>query len=113
MFSLFVTLDFTGIEHKDVFLREYFPPIANHVRDHEPDTLAYEVLLSDKDPLQVMILERYRDKENAYLQVHKSSQPFLEFRPKLKSMQDQGHVTVSGHSYLDTGIGFGDRVAMV
>ena len=113
VFTLLVTLEFSAIEHKNVFLHEYFPPVAKHVRDHEPDTLAYEVLLSDKDPLQVMILERYRDKENAYLQVHKSSQPFLEFRPKLKNMQDQSYVTVSGHSYFDSEVGFGGRVSMV
>lgn len=76
---------------------------------NEPDTISYEVLLSDKDPLQVLILERYRDKENAFLQVHRSSAPFQEFRPKLKKMEDQGLVTIVGDSYLDSGIGFGDR----
>jgi quinol monooxygenase YgiN len=81
-FSLLVTLQFTEQQYKDQFL-EFFRPVAQHVQQHEPDTLAYEVLLSDKDPLQVLILERYRDKDNAYLTVHRSSQPFLEFRPKL------------------------------
>lgn len=110
-FSLFVTLQFTEQQYKDQFL-DFFQPVAQHVKQNEPDTLAYEILLSDKDPLQVLILERYRDKENAYLKVHRSSAPFLEFRPKLKALQDAGHVSVSGHSYLDAGIGFGDRVAL-
>ena len=109
-FSLLVTLQFTEQQYKEQFL-EFFRPVAQHVQQHEPDTLAYEILLSDKDPLQVLILERYRDKENAYLTVHRSSQPFLEFRPKLKALQDSGHVTVSGHSYLDARVGFGDSVA--
>jgi hypothetical protein len=38
-----------------------------------------------------------------------SSAPFLEFRPKLKAMQDAGLVAVEGDSYVDSGIGFGDR----
>jgi len=104
-FSLLVTLQFKSVEHKEEFL-ELFAPIAAHCKAHEPGTLAYEALLSDKDPLQVLILERYRDKEKDYLQVHRSSQPFLEFRPKLQAMEKAGHVTISGHSYVDSGIGY-------
>jgi quinol monooxygenase YgiN len=107
-FSLLVTLLFTATEHKEQFLRD-FAPVAAHVQAHEPDTLAYEVLLSDQDSLQVLVLERYKDKDHAYLIVHRSSEPFLAFRPKLKAMQDAGDVTVSGHSYLDAKVGFGDR----
>jgi quinol monooxygenase YgiN len=108
VFTLLVTLTFSADEHKQTFLRE-IQPVADHVRSKEPHTLAYEVLLSDTNPLQVLMLERYTDKENAYLQVHKSSEPFLEFRSKLQKLQEQGHVTIEGHSYLDAGIGFGDR----
>lgn len=99
---------FSAAEHRDDFL-EAFRPFAAYVRDHEPKTISYEALQSDKDPLQVMLLERYEDKEVAYLQVHRSSKEFLEFRPKLKAIQDAGHVTMDGHSYVDTMIGFGDR----
>mmetsp|Transcript_4956 Transcript_4956/g.14371 ORF Transcript_4956/g.14371 Transcript_4956/m.14371 type:complete len:177 (-) Transcript_4956:304-834(-) len=108
VFSLLVTANFDSVEHKDEFLKD-FGPYAQYVKTHEPTTLAYEVLLSDKDPLQVLILERYQDKDHAYLQVHRSSDEFQAFRPKLKAMQDQGFVTLSGHSYLDAGLGFGDR----
>jgi quinol monooxygenase YgiN len=107
-FSLLVTLHFTATEHKEQFLRD-FAPVAAHVQAHEPDTLAYEVLMSDQDSLQVLVLERYKDKDHAYLIVHRSSEPFLAFRPKLKAMQDAGYVTVSGHSYIDAKVGFGDR----
>jgi hypothetical protein len=65
--------------------------------------------MSDQDSLQVLVLERYKDKEHAYLTVHKSSGPFLAFRPKLLAMQDAGYVTISGRSYLDAKVGFGDR----
>jgi quinol monooxygenase YgiN len=108
-FSLVVTLKFTAEEHKQTFLRE-FAPLAAYIKDNEQDTIAYEVLLSDQDPLQAVIFERYRDKETAFLKVHRSSAPFLEFRPKLKALQEAGHVTIEGHSYIDSRVGFGDRV---
>jgi len=103
-----VTLSFDSVEYKEQFLND-IKPVADYVKSSEPDTIAYEMLLSDKDPLQVMVLERYLDKENAYLNVHKSSAPFLAFRPKLKAMEENGHVSISGNSYIDSGIGFGDR----
>lgn len=109
IFSLLVTISFDSIEYKQQFLKD-FKPLADYVKTSETDTLAYEVLLSDNDPLKVMILERYRDKENAYLKIHKSSVPFLAFRPKLQAMQEKGHVTISGNSYIDSGVGFGDRL---
>lgn len=107
-FSLLVTLNFQDDGSLQVFLKA-IEPLANYIRDHEPDTLAYEVLLSDKDPLQALLLERYRDKENAFLKVHRSSQQFLDFRPKLAELEKAGKFTLSGHSYLDSQIGFADR----
>jgi quinol monooxygenase YgiN len=107
-FSLLVKLTFTAEEHKSTFLKD-IAPLAEYVKQHELDTIAYEVLLSDKDPLQVLILERYKDKENAFLSVHRSSKPFLEFRPKLQALEQAGFVTIQGESYFDAGVGFGDR----
>jgi quinol monooxygenase YgiN len=108
-FSLLVTLMFSEVQYRDQFLED-FATIAAYVREHEPTTLAYETLQSDSNPLKVLILERYQDKENAYLKIHKSSQEFLDFRPKLKELNDAGHVTIDGNSYVDTMTGFGDRV---
>eukprot|EP00563_Minutocellus_polymorphus_P000100 CAMPEP_0181039452 /NCGR_PEP_ID=MMETSP1070-20121207/10481_1 /TAXON_ID=265543 /ORGANISM="Minutocellus polymorphus, Strain NH13" /LENGTH=103 /DNA_ID=CAMNT_0023117313 /DNA_START=226 /DNA_END=537 /DNA_ORIENTATION=- len=85
-------------------------PVCNYVKSKEPTTLAYEVLKSDKDPLMLTFIERYTDKDEAYLKIHKSGEPFLEFRPKLKAMQDDGNVEITGESYMDTMVGFGDRV---
>ena len=109
-FSLFVTLTFTAAEHLETFKQD-IAPLCQYIKAHEPDTISYEVLLSDKDPLKVLIMERYRDKENAFLKVHRSSASFNEFRPKLKKMQDDGFVTVEGDSWLDSRIGFGDRLS--
>lgn len=108
-FSLFVTLQFSAEEHKETFLQD-IAPLAAYIRNEEPDTIAYEVLLSDQDPLKVLVMERYKDKDNAFLKVHRSSPLFLEFRPKLKAMQEAGYVTIQGNSFLDSGVGFGDRV---
>ena len=108
VFSLFVTINFDSVERREQFL-EGIKPVAEYVQSSEPDTLAYEVLLSDKDPLQVLVLERYTDKENAYLKVHRSSAPFLAFKIFFQAMLNEGQLQISGHSYLDSGVGFGDR----
>uniref|UniRef100_A0A7R9WPV4 ABM domain-containing protein n=1 Tax=Craspedostauros australis TaxID=1486917 RepID=A0A7R9WPV4_9STRA len=108
-FSLMVTLQFTEAQYKDQFLLD-IAPLAKFVKEKEPDTTAYEVLLSDKDPLHVLIMERYKDKENAFEKVHRSSAAYLEFRPKLGAMIDGGFVKMDGHSYVDSMVGFGDRL---
>lgn len=110
-FSLLVSLTFTAPEHLVTFKRD-FEPLAQYVRDYEPNTLSYEVLISDKDPLKVIILERYRDKAKDFVETHRNSGPFLEFRPKLKALQDAGFVRVDGESFYDSGIGFGDRIGL-
>jgi quinol monooxygenase YgiN len=108
LFTLVVQLQFTADMYKQQFL-QYFAPLAQYVRDHEPWTLSYEALLSDKDPLHVLILERYINKDHAYLHIHRHSKEFLQFRPKLQALIDEGHVVVSGHSYLDSNLGFIQR----
>jgi quinol monooxygenase YgiN len=107
-FSLLVKLEFKEESFKDQFLKD-MAPLAKYVKEEEPDTLAYEILFNDKDPLKVLVLERYKDKEIAFLKVHRSSLPFQEFRPKLKAMIDGGYVTMEGDSYIDSMLGFGDR----
>ena len=107
-FSLLVTLTFSAPEYIETFLEDV-RPLCEYVKEHEPTTIAYEVLKSDSDPLVATLLERYVDKEQAYLNIHKSSAAFLEFRPKLKAMQETRLVSVEGQSYLDSGLGFGDR----
>jgi len=108
-FFLLVTLEFKDESSKGRFI-EVFQPLAQYIEQNEPDTLSYEVLLSDKNPLQVTILERYKDKYRAYLKVHRSSKPFQTFRPKLQGMVDDGEVVkIEGQSYLDSQIGFLSR----
>lgn len=108
-FSLLVKLKFSAEVHKQTFLKD-IAPLCEYVKLHEPTTIAYEVLLSDKDDLHVVILERYQDKDNAFLKIHRNSESFLKFRPKLKALQDAGYVEIDGDSYIDSGLGFGDRI---
>ena len=69
--------------------------------NHEPTTISYEIAESDKDNNQIVIVERYVNKD-AYLNIHKQSPKFIEFRKKLSAMD----VVISGHSYYETNIGF-------
>ena len=91
---LAVSMTFKSAEDLAEFER-IFRPVADHVRAREPTTLAYSLLKSDKDPLTVMVFEKYEDKEHAYLQVHKSSAPFLAFRPRLAALAP----VITGQSY--------------
>ena len=75
-------------------------------RDHEPGTLSYELARSDKDDKAVIIIERYADKEDAYLRVHKGSTAFAQFRPKLAALEP----VISGHSYVASDLGYASRL---
>jgi quinol monooxygenase YgiN len=114
-FSLLVELQFSNEAAKQTFLHD-IAPLAEYVEQHEKGettgggtTLTYQVLQSDSDPLHLLMMERYTDKDHAYLRVHKQSSAFLKFRPKLQALQDAGQVTITGHSYSDTRIGFSHR----
>lgn len=108
VFSLLVTLQFTTHAAKEAFEHE-FARLAQYVRQHEPETRSYQVLCHEQDDLQLLILERYVHKERSYLQIHKTSPAFLQFRPQLAAWQQQGLVTITGQSYRDAKIGFMDR----
>ncbi|GKY92976.1 hypothetical protein MPSEU_000266200 [Mayamaea pseudoterrestris] len=105
IFTLLVTLTFDSIESKNDFMTA-LRPLAAYVQASEPNTLAYQLLESDSNPLQVTMLERYVNKQADYLEKHKSSREFQEFRAKLTAMQANKLVTVTGQSYLDSSIGY-------
>eukprot|EP01032_Pedospumella_encystans_P008274 gene8274-9840_t len=91
-------------EYDKMEFRTEFEKLAIYVRDHEPKTISYELLQSDKEPLQIFILERYLDK-SAYLDIHKQSKEFISFRAKFQKMIERG-AKIDGDSYLETGVGF-------
>ena len=117
-FVLAVNLKFTTLANRDAFLQLIDPVCKDVLANEAPlskqsttsstteTTLSYKVAISDKDPLMVLILERYSDKENGYLKVHRSGSEFLKFREKLKAMQEEGVVVIEGESYLETELGY-------
>jgi quinol monooxygenase YgiN len=102
-FFLGVTVMFPNNELKAKFETE-FKMLAEYVRKSEPLTFTFELLQSDKEPMQMFVLERYQDK-SAYLDIHKKSNQFIMFRENFQRMIEEG-VVINGHSYLETGIGF-------
>lgn len=104
-FVLLINLKFTTLDHRDNFFK-IIKPLCKDMVENEPTTLSYQVAISDKDPLVVNLLERYADKDNAYLTVHKSGAEFLKFREQLKEMQEKGYVVIVGDSYVETDLGY-------
>ena len=102
-FFLGVTVTFPSHEDLAEFKR-LFRPLAEHVEKFELGTLSYKLLESDKEPLRIQVLERYQDKDY-YLNVHKTSAPFLKFREELQHLVTKGAV-IAGESYLETDVGF-------
>lgn len=102
-FFLGVSVKFPTVQDKTAFMHE-FRPLADYVRTEEPTTISYELLESDKDSTLIYILERYKTKK-AYLEIHKHSKPFLNFRAKFQEMINNGTI-VDGQSYIESNIGF-------
>ena len=106
VFQLVVNLKFLDVQDK-MYFETIFKPLAAYVASHEAGTtLSYAMSENDNDEKHVQIFERYKDKEEAYLTIHKSSQPFLEFRAKLKDMEKAHRVKIEGQSYVEKGIGY-------
>jgi quinol monooxygenase YgiN len=103
-FLLSVVMKFKSIEAKEHF-QVLFQPYSEYVRLNEPQTLSYVLYESDKEATQVMIFERYMNKE-AYLNIHRVSKEFLSFREKLQSMVSESLVELNGHSYIESSLGY-------
>jgi quinol monooxygenase YgiN len=84
-------------------LLELARPLVEHARAREPQTIGYEVLLSDRDPDEVLMLERYTSRE-AMLDPHKRSAPFLEFKRRVDA--ENLLVSKAGSSWLGSGVGY-------
>lgn len=102
-FDLFVNLEFNNEKEKERF-KKIFAPMAEYVKKHEPTTLSYELIESDKNVHNICIVERYVDKA-AYTDIHRTSKEFVEFRQLFSEFE----VTIVGNSYYESNIGFIDR----
>ncbi|GAB5030947.1 Hypothetical protein NocV09_00402220 [Nannochloropsis oceanica] len=100
-FWLVVSVTFRRSEDVEIF-KAAFAPLAVVVKENEAGTLSYGLAISDKDPLMVLIFERYVDKDDAYLRVHRSSESFQVFRPQLAALK----ANISGESYIESDLGF-------
>jgi len=99
-FVLLVNLEFESGFDKTRFER-MFQMMAEYVKTNEPLTLSYELAEDDK----VIIIERYSEK-SAYLEVHKTSKDFLEFRNQFDTFNN---LKISGRSYIESNLGYMDR----
>merc|ERR1719387_3290143 len=64
-FNILKTLTFKETEHRDSLI-PYFQELAKHVKDNEPDTMAYECLINGAGRhTKVVMMARYRDNEKA------------------------------------------------
>ena len=94
--ALIIQLRFKDTSVRDDFLK-FWAVLARYVRDYEPFCDLFEAVQSDKDPLLIIVDERYSSKED-YTGAHRSSTAFAEFRPQMKKLQDEGLLDVSGES---------------
>lgn len=106
IFSLLVTLKFDHPKGIAEF-HKLFAPYAEWVAENEPATTSYQLLQHDSKPLEVMVLERYINKD-AYLNIHRKTIEFASFKERFLKLQDavDTKFTVSGNSYNDTPFGY-------
>ena len=103
-FFLLVEMEFKSVADREK-AEAIFAPEARWCRDHEPGTLSYEWARSDSNERAIVVVERYADKETAYAAVHKGSDAFKTFRPRLAALDP----AISGHSYVASDIGYTSR----
>lgn len=106
IFSLLVSVKFNQLDGIVAF-KKIFSPYAQWVSEEEPSTLSYQLLQHDSKPLEVLVLERYQNKD-AYLNVHRKSPEFLKFKESFLKLQDSNSTgfEISGNSYNDIPAGF-------
>jgi quinol monooxygenase YgiN len=93
-------LKFNSTEDRDAFIT-IWSPLGDYVKHHEPTTLAFELSIADTDPCMILVYERYVDKEEAFLKIHRSSPAFLKFKEEQTGIKCH----IMGQSYYETGLG--------
>ena len=99
-----VNLTFINEADRDKYI-EVWRPLADYVAKNESRALAFEFCIGRKDPCKVLIFERYISKED-YLDVHKSSPAYLEYKAAEGALGKRGPIISSGTSYLESNIGY-------
>lgn len=91
-----------------------FGEFADWIEKNEYKTLSYELAQSDSNPLEILITERYVNKE-AYSQIHRTSDVFLAFKAKMVDMNSESNSEtlgweLQGQSYNELNVGFMSRL---
>ncbi|EIE20973.1 hypothetical protein COCSUDRAFT_83532 [Coccomyxa subellipsoidea C-169] len=102
-FLLVITHKYKTIRDRDLFI-SLFEPLAKYVVHHEPETLAYELSVSDKNPLEIIIFERYTS-QAALTEVHQQSAPFKKFK-KAWAEANLEYENKTGESYIEKDLGY-------
>lgn len=99
-----VNLTFNNEADRDKYI-DLWRPLAEHVSQNEPKTLAFEFCIGRKDPSKCLILERYISKE-AYLEVHKTSAAYLQYKAATAALGKRAPLISNGTSFLESNIGY-------
>ena len=102
-----IRVKFQCTDDLEQFVR-IWSPAARFCHRHEPELLSYEVCKSDKDPLQILVFERYSSKA-AYTGPHRRTQAFSDFKDAIGRSGLSDRYIMDGHSYKETGVGFMSR----
>ena len=106
---LSVKIVFGSATERESFV-EMFRPLAEWVAQNEPNTLAYELLLSDKEETTACIFERYASKSDFV--AHQASEPVKAFKEAVAKAEADGsihRVSVEGHSFNESTVGYMQR----
>jgi len=103
-FVLAVRLRFRSVAERDAWIAVW-RPLAEAVRRDEPRTLSFELSVSDRDPTQVLVFERYAARGD-YVGLHRSTEAFQLFKSASASLPFFESIAVEGESYVESGIGF-------
>ncbi|DBB10600.1 hypothetical protein WJX82_003191 [Trebouxia sp. C0006] len=96
-------LNFATVDDRDAWFKK-FKILAEYVAENEPTTLAYEAATSEDDPLEVLVYERYVDKD-ALKDIHEKSIEYLRLKDEIKS-EGIEYSNIVTQAYYEQDLGF-------
>lgn len=105
-FVLCVRLKFTSLDARDQFLH-HFKLLSDAVAGNEPQTLSFQIMQADNDSLSLLLFERFLNKQDAYLTVHKCSDQFKRVKSFLNDlgpqcqMEGQSYIEIESHGFIN------------
>ncbi|KAL4447548.1 hypothetical protein ABPG75_004767 [Micractinium tetrahymenae] len=101
-----VSITFASEQDRDELL-EAWRPVAEWVKENEPETLAYEAVISDSKPTHVMVFERYASKAalDAHLNADIVKKFFAEYLVDEAPWRKAHPYELAFETFNETGIG--------